>query len=75
MEPNGASKVSGVDITKLVTHLNELRDQLVELSIWIKDYKASDDWEQNGQTMLEAMNVVARVAKGIEGSGSKNSSP
>jgi hypothetical protein len=72
MEPNDTSKETSFDMMKLAAGLNEMRDTLVLLSTLIKDYKATMDWDNQGEGMLKALEVVMQAARSSEGSGSRS---
>ena len=68
MEPNDTSNEANFDMVELVNGLNEMRDALVSLSMLVKDFKSTLDWERKGEGTLEAIEVLAQVASRLEGS-------
>jgi hypothetical protein len=75
MEPNDTSKETSFDMVELVNGLNEMRDALVSLSMFVKDLKSTVDWERKGEGMQEAMAVLAQAASRLEGSGTRPQAP
>jgi hypothetical protein len=69
MEPDDTSKEASFDMKQLATGLNEMRDSFVLLSTLIKDYRASVDWDFQGDGTYRAMKVVAKAARESQGSG------
>ena len=66
MEPNDTSNAANFDMIELVNGLNEMRDALVSLSMLVKDFKSTLDWERKGEGTLEAMEVLAQAATRLE---------